>query len=553
MVALPEDTVLPAEPDEAFDRFARLVREQLGVPVALVSLVSSREQVFPGAVGLPEPWQQRRGTPLSHSFCQFVVDTAEPLVVTDARHDPRVAGNLAIRDLGVVAYCGVPLTGLDDRVVGSLCAIDDRPRQWTAADLAVLTDLAAACSSELRLREREQRARRRTAEAEAANAQLALLLELSEVLASAVTVEDVAAAVAGAAGSAFGASHAYVGLVDQPHGRLRFVVPPGSPGRPGETAPLDDDHPAARAARTGGQQVEDAAVHLPLVAGVRVLGTVSVGWDAPHALEDDDRLTLQALARYAAQALGRAELLAERRTTAEVLQRAMLTELPAVPGLELAAAYVPSSARDRVGGDWYDTFAAADGATVLAIGDVTGHDVQAAATMGQLRTMLRTLAHDRPEEPSRTITRLDRAVTGLAVGSLATLLLARLVPAAGGALLTWSNAGHPAPLLRSPDGAVEVLTGVAVDRLVGLDLPGLPPRERTDVQRLLPAGATLLLFTDGLVERRGEDLDAGTGRLAAAFAACPDLPLAELLPALLAELGSDGDDVAVLAARVSQL
>ncbi|WP_083606208.1 SpoIIE family protein phosphatase [Geodermatophilus obscurus] len=149
---MPAGTLLPAASDEAFERFVRLVRHQLSVPVALVSLVSAEEQVFPGAAGLPEPYQSDRRTPLSHSFCQHVVASAEPLVIEDARRHPLVRHNLAVPELQVIAYAGMPLTHADGRVIGSLCAIDSQPRRWTETDLAVLADLAGACSSELQLR-----------------------------------------------------------------------------------------------------------------------------------------------------------------------------------------------------------------------------------------------------------------------------------------------------------------------------------------------------------------------------------------------------------------
>ena len=129
-----------------------MVRRQLGVPVGLVSLVDDRRQFFPGQDGLGEPWAQVRQTPLSHSFCTLVVDSGEPLVVSDARTDPRVAGNPAVASLGVVAYLGVPLTDGEGQVLGSLCAIGTEARDWDAADVEALVDLAAACSSELRLR-----------------------------------------------------------------------------------------------------------------------------------------------------------------------------------------------------------------------------------------------------------------------------------------------------------------------------------------------------------------------------------------------------------------
>src|SRR3982751_589810 len=172
-----------AEPDEAFDRFASLVRRLLGVPVALVSLVDDQRQFFPGMVGLAEPWDAKRETPLSHSFCQHVVVEGRPKVFSDARRHPQVRDNVAIPELGVVAYAGVPLTDSDGRVLGSLCAIDDVPREWTASEIGILTDLAAVCSSELRLRIARDLADEARLHAESAQEQLAMLAELTETLA----------------------------------------------------------------------------------------------------------------------------------------------------------------------------------------------------------------------------------------------------------------------------------------------------------------------------------------------------------------------------------
>ena len=176
------ETRLGSAPAEAFDRFARLVGDLLDVPVALVSLVTADRQFFPGATGLPEPWAGRRETPLSHSFCQHVVDVEVPMVLPDARLYPRVRRNLAIEDLGVVAYAGMPLTDLDGRVLGSLCAIDSKPRAWTAEQLRTLADLAAACSSELRLRIAVAGAEQARRRAEEAHDRLAMLAGMSELL-----------------------------------------------------------------------------------------------------------------------------------------------------------------------------------------------------------------------------------------------------------------------------------------------------------------------------------------------------------------------------------
>ncbi|WP_246078489.1 SpoIIE family protein phosphatase [Modestobacter excelsi] len=167
--------------DPSFERFARLVRRQLDVPVALVTFVSAEEQVLPGALGLPEPWQSTRRTPLTHSFCQHVVLSAQPLVITDARTHPLVRDNLAIPDLGVVAYAGMPLTDADGAVVGSLCAIDSRPRTWTQDDLEVLADLADACSSEVQLRTTQQRGAEAAARAEESSRESHRLLAAHEL------------------------------------------------------------------------------------------------------------------------------------------------------------------------------------------------------------------------------------------------------------------------------------------------------------------------------------------------------------------------------------
>jgi signal transduction histidine kinase len=152
LLALQQTGLLDTAPEEVFDRLTRLVCRLLGVPVALVSLVENNRQFFKSAVGLPEPWKFRRETPLSHSFCQHVVASGKPLLIQDASQDPLVCDNLALPDLGVVAYLGMPLTTVDGHVLGSLCAIDTEPRAWTPADALALRDLAAMTVSEISLR-----------------------------------------------------------------------------------------------------------------------------------------------------------------------------------------------------------------------------------------------------------------------------------------------------------------------------------------------------------------------------------------------------------------
>ena len=155
-------SLLDRAAEEGFDRLTRIAERCLDVPVAIVSLVDDRRQFFLSQVGLPEPYATDRQTPLSHSFCQHVVRRAEPLVVTDARAEPGLRDNLAIADIGVVAYAGVPLVTADGLVLGAFAAVDAEPRAWTERDLATLHDLSAAAMVQVELK-------RATAGAEAAN------------------------------------------------------------------------------------------------------------------------------------------------------------------------------------------------------------------------------------------------------------------------------------------------------------------------------------------------------------------------------------------------
>src|SRR3712207_4900612 len=150
--ALRASGLLDTPSEEAFDRLTRLVTRVLGVPIALVTLVDGHRQFFKSCVGLPEPWASKRGTPLTHSFCQYIVETGEPLIIEDAREHPQLRQNLAIPDLGVIAYAGIPLTMADGQTLGTFCAIDTKPRRWSASDLETLRDLAASAATEVQLR-----------------------------------------------------------------------------------------------------------------------------------------------------------------------------------------------------------------------------------------------------------------------------------------------------------------------------------------------------------------------------------------------------------------
>jgi PAS domain S-box-containing protein len=242
---------------------------------------------------------------------------------------------------------------------------------------------------------------------------------------------------------------------------------------------------------------------------------------------------------------------AAQRALTDRLQQALLTPPPEPDHLHVVVRYRPAAHEAQVGGDWYDAFLQPDGATMLVIGDVAGHDSGAAAAMGQLRGLLRALAYDNDEPLGATLARVDRTARGLGVDSLATAVLARVerhpdVPVTGRRVLRWSNAGHPQPVVLAPDGTTTLL-GERPDLLLGVD----PTAPRHDLTADLEDGCTLLLYTDGLVEHRGRDLDEGTAALRAALADLGTAPLDELCDTLLARLvpTARGDDVALLAVR----
>ncbi|SDY36988.1 PAS domain S-box-containing protein [Modestobacter sp. DSM 44400] len=242
---------------------------------------------------------------------------------------------------------------------------------------------------------------------------------------------------------------------------------------------------------------------------------------------------------------------AEQRALSDRLQQALLTPPPEPDHLHVVVRYQPAAHHAQVGGDWYDAFLQPDGATMLVIGDVVGHDSSAAASMGQLRGLMRALAYDNDESLEATLTRVEHAARGLAVETLATALLARIercpdVPVTGTRTLRWTSAGHLPPVLLQADGTSAVLE-TPVDLMLGVD----PDAPRRSHETELPNGSTLLLFTDGLVERRSGDLDEGVERLRAALTDLGTRPLDELCDLLLARLvpASGDDDVALLAVR----
>jgi putative methionine-R-sulfoxide reductase with GAF domain len=276
----------------------------------------------------------------------------------------------------------------------------------------------------------------------------------------------------------------------------------------------------------------------PLIAGGKVIGVVHVGSLTSRRFTADDVSLLQLVADRVALAV-QASLSEVERAAAGALQRSLLPpRLPALPGLELAARYVPGE-RGRVGGDWYDVFALPSGRLWLVIGDVAGRGLAAAVVMGRLRTALRAYTLDNGA-PADVLSRMDTNVDQFEPDVMATVLCATFEPSFD--RLHLSSAGHLAPVLALP-GQPAILLDVAVDPPLGVR----GPLHRRTTTVPIPPDALLLLYTDGLVERRTASLESGLERLRASTIAGS---AESVVMALFAKLvGGDalGDDIAMLA------
>jgi serine phosphatase RsbU (regulator of sigma subunit)/PAS domain-containing protein len=295
-----------------------------------------------------------------------------------------------------------------------------------------------------------------------------------------------------------------------------------------------------------------SAVVLPLGAEGRTFGVLTLYLDSGRTLSDDDLDTARQVAAEAGRAVARVHRQSQQAQLAEALQRSLLTDPPAIGSVEIVVRYVPAAEAARVGGDWYDAFPQRDGTPVLVIGDVVGHDTAAAASMGQLRALLRGIAHFSGAGPAEVLHGLDQAIADMHTGTLATAAIARIEctgAADGSRRLRWANAGHPPPLLLGPDGQTSVLGGPVGDLMLGVDSSA----HRAESVRELAPGSTVLLYTDGLVERYGSSLDVGTDRLGELLRALADQPLGALCDALLDDMlrSSRQDDVAIVAVRLA--
>ena len=331
------------------------------------------------------------------------------------------------------------------------------------------------------------------------------------------------------------------------HGGPAQLVPRWSAPPAAELSPVERELLALELAFGSGSRLA-----VPLTARRKVVGTLLLVHGPSGRTFDESDLDLAAdLGLRAGLAIDNARMYTREKTTAVTLQRSLLPSLPRIDGLSLAAEYRPADQGSQVGGDWWDVFQLPDGAIGLVVGDVMGHDISAAAAMGQLRSILRTCAWA-GAEPAAVLTQLDELVQSFELAQLATCFYAKLERAdetpdgARSARLSWSSAGHLPPIVLGPDGSSRLLDS-GTDVPIGVPFVGAREQHHT----VLAAGSTLLLYTDGLVETRAGDIYGDVDRLmrkvgSGSATDCPQ----SLVDHLLAGLPELSDDVALLAVKI---
>jgi PAS domain S-box-containing protein len=480
-------------------------------------------------------------------FIQRVLATGDPVINRELRG--RTPGVVGDEDRWYqVSY--FRLTDHDDNVVGAASLVSDVTDQREVRE---------------RLREATER--------------LALLAQVSELLAASLEFDRTLSAFASLVVPAF-ADHCVIDLLDE-EGELRrlavvhapSVEPEGTPwAAPGDVVNYPPSHPATIALTTDtalivtgdpasydfeavAPSAESAAfarrvglrsaIACPLSARGQTLGVVSFGSSVSgRRFGEEDRRLAEELAIRAGVAIDNARLFAREQQVAVTLQRSLLPgSITGADSLDVAAAYLPAGERD-VGGDWYDVIPLSCGRVAIVIGDVMGRGVRAAALMGQLRAAIRGYAvQDLP--PIDVMTYLDDFVGGLVESAIVTCVYAVYDPVDHRVCL--ASAGHVPPLLVPADGPATVL-----DELAGVALgAGTTMHSQTEVA--LRPGDGLVLYTDGLVERRGEDIDEGIARLADVMTPLP-ASLEDACDEAVAAMGRDDghdDDVAVLVVRAA--
>ena len=543
----------------AFGAFFYNVVDADGESYMLYTLSGAPVEAF-GGIGLPRNTAVFAPTFSGEGVVRLDDVTADARYGHNAPHFGMPDGHLGVR-----SYLASPVKSRTGEVLGGLFFGHPEPGRFTVDDERIVVGIAAQAAVAIdnaRLYESEHQAR---AAAEDARDALTMLTDASRALTSSLELDAILRGLASVVTSSV-ADHCAIDLADE-DGRLRRVTPAeNGEARTAvsETAaprPGDDQHPVVAAIRTRATQLVPAAgsadgpsarattIVTPLLGRHRVLGalTMSATGASGRALTADHIPVVEDLGRRAAIAIENAQLYARQRTVAETLQHSLLPErLPDIPGVEAAARYL-AGADVEVGGDWYDLIRLPRGDLAITMGDVVGRGEKAASLMGQLRNAVRAYALD-GKGPADIASAVNALLLDAGSEQMATMVYA-VIDAEDGEL-RFVNAGHPPPLVVDPEG-----TATYVEDGGGVPLGATQAARYHERRCPFPAGSTILLYTDGLVEDRSEALQTGLDRLRAAVLEGPtDL---DELCAHLVDSSLQGrdvhDDTALLALRVLPL
>jgi PAS domain S-box-containing protein len=505
-------------------------------------------------------------------FHRIPLDTAVPVAEAARRAQPVFVGSpeeLAARYLdpppgrsgsGSAAWAVLPLV-VKGSVLGTVSFSFAKPRSFSRADQGFMMALAQQAAQALERTKLYRAEREARARAEAVSLRLLQLESISEVALTHLDLRSLVNELLDRIRTLVSADravlllrenddllvYAALGLEEEVARSVRVPIGQGIAGRiAAQAAPLVvEDVAAANPVSSYLRERARSLAGVPLVHEGNVIGVLHVSTDGRRRFTADEVRLLQLVASRAALAINQSQVYEREHRIAETLQRSLLPDrLPEVDGLQIAARYLPGGQALEVGGDWFDAVTLPGGRVALAVGDVVGHGLRAAAVMGQVRNALRAYAVD-GYPPSAILERLDQAVALSESETIATALCLVLDPASGE--LVYSSAGHPPPLLLSPGETARYLEDARAVPLGAVESSVFP--EAAD---FAPPGSTLVLYTDGLVEARDLPIDEGMARLAEAAARVGGgaEEVAEHVVRSLVDGGAPDDDVALVVARL---
>jgi len=541
------------------DQVSAAVRARLDAEYAVISVLDADgrrfEQLASGDAAVQAAVMSAEGTADSDAPGPRAVRDRAPVYLSGLKLPGAGIGSMAalplLTEVGALGYLGVWWAG---------------PREATAAEREYLRSMAETTSRAL------ERARLRQAERRE-HARVETLADLTRLLAAALTPEAIGEAVVDCLCAAAGGADALcLGVISQDGRRLVWITTAGDAAEAREQfpdLPMDVTAAATEAARTGRPVIirtpaeyerrypdpESPAILAhgsswltwPLWAGTAPVGAIDLMWSHPQQFEPGQLAFVAAAADLVAQALVRARVYADEHAIAAVLQRAIMpTAAAVIPGLAIGASYRQAGTTRQIGGDWYDAMALPGKRAYLAVGDVVGHGLTAAEDMTQLRNAGRTLAIA-GYQPASLLDELARVTDWATSGKFATVAAVIIEPDVS--LVTYATAGHPPILIRrAKTGIVEIPPAAGGPALC---LPGdQDGPQYLQGQTGFDVGDIMLMYTDGLIERRGEDLEDGIARVAEHLQAWPpSAPLSRLCDELIASLAADPqlDDMCVLA------